>query len=314
MTMVDIAKRAGVSVNTVSHALNDKPDISAQTKREIKQLAKEMGYISNTAASFLRTGKSKTIGIIIGDIANPSFSINIRLLEREFRRLGYSCIVYDSNEDEEIEQRAIVDAIGKSVDGIIICPSQQSEDNIRLMQRHQMPFVLMGRRFPKLDTNYVICDDYAGGRLAAEYLLSKNCRRIANLTFGPYISSSVERLQGVEEVLHARGMELSKDDCYTLLGKYNSSKQVMMHVLQGDYDGVICFNDVFAMEFMTYAKRKIEVVSFDNIRSHFFVPCDFASVGYDKEEFCHTLCETMMRSIHGIKSPIHKIFKTEIYS
>lgn len=77
VTLADIAKATGFSANTVSHALNNKPDISEKTKKLIKETAEKMGYIANSSASFLRSGKSKNITIIVPDITNPHFSVVI---------------------------------------------------------------------------------------------------------------------------------------------------------------------------------------------------------------------------------------------
>ncbi|MFQ9800132.1 MAG: LacI family DNA-binding transcriptional regulator [Clostridia bacterium] len=86
VTLADIANKTGFSVNTVSHALHDKKDISAKTKEQIQAVAKEMGYIRNSSASSLRSGKTKSIAIIVGDISNPHFSIMIKEMETLFRK------------------------------------------------------------------------------------------------------------------------------------------------------------------------------------------------------------------------------------
>ena len=313
ITLADIAKECGVSVNTVSHALNDKPDISEQKKEEIKNIAEKMDYISNSAASFLRTGKSKSIGIIIGDIVNPSFSINIRLLENEFRKHGYSCMVFDSGEDEKVEKQAIIEAIGKAVDGIILCPSQRSEDNIHFLLERQIPFVLMGRRFQNVDTNYVICDDYDSGRQAAEYLIENNCKKIACLMMKTHVSSAAERLDGIKSVYKKNGLDLKKKDCYLVPGELTSRAAYMKQIIEKDYDGVICFSDIWALEFLSYVKRDIKVVSFDNIRTHFYVPCDLPSIGTKKEDFCHAILEVLLAAMKGQEKKVHMVFQTEIY-
>ena len=313
ITLADIAKECGVSVNTVSHALNDKPDISEQKKEEIKNIAEKMGYISNSAASFLRTGKSKSIGIIIGDIVNPSFSINIRLLENEFRKHGYSCMVFDSGEDEKVEKQAIIEAIGKAVDGIILCPSQQSEENVRFLLERQIPFVLMGRRFQNVDTNYVICDDYDSGRQAAEYLIRNNCKKIACLMMKTHVSSAAERIEGVKSTYEKYGLNLKKKDCYLIPGELTSRATYMKQIIEKDYDGVICFSDIWALEFMSYVKRDIKVVSFDNIRTHFYVPCELPSIGTKKEDFCHAILEVLLAAMKGQEKKVHMVFQTEIY-
>ena len=81
VTLSDIAKKTGFSVNTVSHALKDKPDISEKTKKMIRETADALGYIVNSSASFLRSGVSKNIAVILGDISNPHFSIMVKEIE-----------------------------------------------------------------------------------------------------------------------------------------------------------------------------------------------------------------------------------------
>lgn len=313
VTLADIAKKCGVSVNTVSHALNNKPDISEQKKEDIRKVADEMGYISNSAASFLRTGQSKSIGIIIGDIVNPSFSINLHLLEKELRRQGYSCIFYDHNEDNRMEKQAIKDAIEKGVDGIILCPSQHSEQNVRFLMEYKIPFVLMQRRFRNLDTNYVVPNDYDSGRQAAEYLLEKGCKKIACLMMKSYVSNVNERLEGIRAVYRTHKRKLSKEDCFYMSGGEESHRMTMDQILEADYDGVICFCDKWTMEFLSYAKRDIQLISFDGIRPYFFVPAKFASLGANWEAFCHAILEVLLDDINGKKEKAHIVFDTEIF-
>ena len=313
ITLADVAKACGVSAYTVSRAMNDKPDISLKTRERILKVADEMGYTVNGSARFLRTGRSKSIGIIIGDIANPSFSISIRLIDAMLRKHGYNCMVFDSEEDEQIEKRSILDAIGKNVDGIIICPAQKSDANIRFMQEQKVPFVLMSRRFEHLNTNYVICNDFQGGRQAAQYLVDKGCKRIAYLTLDTYVSNTRERFAGITQVLRENQIEFDENDCYYVQGGQVSHKDVAMELLSKDYDSVISFCDTITLELMCYAQRELTVISFDNIRSHFFLPCKFASLGVDKEKFVSELVECLLDTIEGKQTPRGVILEAQIY-
>ena len=89
VTLRDIAAKTGFSVNTVSHALKDQPDISDKTKRLIRKTAQEMGYIRNSSAVFLRSGVSKSIAIVLGDLSNPLFAIMVKGLEVQLKEKGY---------------------------------------------------------------------------------------------------------------------------------------------------------------------------------------------------------------------------------
>ena len=105
VTLSDIAHETGYSVNTVSHALHDKSDISEETKEIIRQTAKNLGYIGNSSARSLRSGKSKSIAFIVSDISNPYFSIRIKEIENWLRGTGYTVFVLNTDEDEETEKK-----------------------------------------------------------------------------------------------------------------------------------------------------------------------------------------------------------------
>ena len=90
VTLKDIAAATGFSINTVSHALKDREDISLATRETIKETAQKMGYVGNASARFLRSGVSKLIAIILGDLSNPHFSIMVKEIETYFRRKGMS--------------------------------------------------------------------------------------------------------------------------------------------------------------------------------------------------------------------------------
>ena len=168
VTLTDIAEATGFSANTVSHALNNKPDISEKTKKLIKETAEKMGYIANASASFLRSGRSKNIAIIVPDITNPHFSVAIKEIEGLLRVKGYTAYIMNTDEHPETEKQAIISAKSKNTDGIIISPTQKTYENIAFLESLDIPFVLLGRRFKGKDNNYVICNDEKSGYLAGK--------------------------------------------------------------------------------------------------------------------------------------------------
>ena len=105
-TMQDIARRAGVSVITVSRALNDKPDISKATKARILAVARELNYVPNALARALVSGDSKTLGVIVADNANPFFAVQISGIEQVARAHGYGVVLCNTSEDYDLEAQA----------------------------------------------------------------------------------------------------------------------------------------------------------------------------------------------------------------
>jgi LacI family transcriptional regulator len=168
VTLKDIAKITGYSVNTVSRALRDKEDISDETKKKIKKISLDIGYINNAQASSLRLGHTKTIAVILGDISNPYFGIQMKEIENRARGEGYSSFLINTNENVELEWEAIRSALNKNVDGILICPSQHNEDNIRYLMETGVPFVQIGRYFENLGASYVLQNDELGGYQAVK--------------------------------------------------------------------------------------------------------------------------------------------------
>lgn len=311
VTLSDIAKECGVSVNTVSHALNDKSDISKQTKKIIKATAERLGYIGNASASFLRSGLSKTIAIIVGDISNPHFAILIKEIEVAVREKGYTVFVLNTDENQELEYKAIVTAISKNVDGIILCPVQFSSSNIDFLKKSGVPFTLMGRRFKDIDTNYVVLDDENSGFIAAEYIIKNGGKKTAVINATTNISSAFERLSGITACYKKIGAG-AQFDVYTLNSLEGEHSDVMKEIVACGYDSAICFNDVLALELLDYLQKDIKIVSFDNIRSRFAMPYKFASVTSSKTKMSHKAVEILFSAIAGETTLNQTVLPTRI--
>ncbi len=311
VTLADIAKKCGVSVNTVSHALNDKPDISEKTKELIKKTANEMGYIGNSSASFLRSGLSKTIAVIVGDISNPHFAILIKEIEVAAREKGYAVFVLNTDENEQQEYKAICAAISKNVDGIILCPVQESTKNIEFLIKSGVPFTLMGRRFKNINTNYVVLDDENSGYIAAEHIIKSGMKNTVIISAGLDISSAEERLIGIDNCYKEIGNH-ANFDLYMLSNLAGEHSKVMEKIVNGGYDSAICFNDILALELLSYLDTDIKIVSFDNIRSRFPMPYKFASVTSSKTKMSHKAIEILFNAIGGNRELVQVVLPTRI--
>lgn len=311
VTLSDVAKACGVSVNTVSHALNDKPDISEQTKQVIRETADRLGYIGNASASFLRSGLSKTIAIIVGDISNPHFAILIKEIEVAAREKGYTAFVLNTDENEELEHQAIVAAINKNVDGIILCPVQTSTKNVEFLIKSGISFTLMGRRFKNIDTNYVVLDDKNSGYIAAEHILKSGMKKTAVISANLNISSAEERLCGIGDCYEKMGSG-AYYDTFILSDLEGEHSVIMKKIASGGYDSAICFNDVLALELLSYLETDIKIVSFDNIRSRFSMPYKFASVTSSKTKMSHKALKILLDAIGGKKEFVGVVLPTRI--
>ncbi|MEF9974843.1 MAG: LacI family DNA-binding transcriptional regulator [Clostridia bacterium] len=206
VTLKDIALRSGYTVNTVSHALRGKSDISVATRRKIVAIAQDMGYVGNTLASSLRSGRSKTVAVIISDVVNPHFSNVVDNVESILRDAGYTTIVLCTGDIPEQECQAIRTALSHLADGVLICPSQLSLQPINLLRQSGIPYVVMGREFLNLKDNYVLCDDLGGARLLTQSLIARGHERILYVSGEKQISSERERLAGYTGAMREAGL------------------------------------------------------------------------------------------------------------
>lgn len=312
VTLADIARELGVSVNTVSHALNNKKDISEALKQKIREKADELGYIPNSVAGSMRSGRSKCLSVIVGDIANPHFSILIKEIETAAYAKGYTVFVLNTSEDEKLERQAIVTSLSKGVDGIILCPVQKTDENIRFLQDSKLPFTLIGRYFEDIDTNFVVCDDKNGGYLAASYLLDNGHENIAIFMAPEYISSSRERMEGIRTAFEERGKTVSAKDVL-IVSPSTADGDALSFPESNKYTAAICFSDLLALSVLSEAERELEIVSFDNIRSKFIMPLSFKSITSSKTKMSQKAVEILMNCIENpLAKNQHVVLPTEI--
>ena len=308
VTLKDIARQTGYSVNTVSHALAGKTDIAPATREEIARVAREMGYIRNTAASSLRSGRSRTIALILPDAANPNFIIMFRGIEAFFRQKSYTVFVLNTDEDPGIERDAIRAALAQNADGIILCPAADDEENLQYLQGTGVPFCLIGRR-TEGGADYVICDDEMGGYLAAGHLFDAGHRELALFNGDMRISAASERLAGVRRALQERGAALPADRILSLSVKTGDSNRAQMRTFFEQHpalSGLIAFSDLLAYEAICVLEemgkrvpQDISVVGFDNICSDFSFSPALSSVSVSKKTMAATAAELIWAKIEG---------------
>jgi LacI family transcriptional regulator len=293
VTLKDIANKTGFTINTVSRALKDKNDISDETKEIIRKTALDLHYVEDAAASSLRSGSTKTIAVIIGDISNPFFGVLVRNIDLEVKDFGYTLIIFNTNEDSMLESSAILSAYSKRVDGIIICPVQENTDNIRLLQRLAIPFVLIGRYFKGLKNDAVVWDDVKAGELAADFLIQQGHVNILFIGGPLHVSSGWERLEGYRQAHLKAGIPV-KDSLVRISPiTAGACKEIIEKVLkeQIPFTGLVAFSDLMAYEILCALRtsgnknyRYTSVVGFDNIQGKLMLPVSVPSIDSRQEE------------------------------
>jgi LacI family transcriptional regulator len=306
VTLKDIANRTGFTINTVSRALKDRHDISDATKRIIREMADQLGYVQDSVAGAMRSGTTRTLAVILSDISNPFLAMQVKAIELAAMRSGYSTFILNTDEDSAAELQAIRSAYSKKVDGVLICPVQENEDNIRFLQRTGLPFVLIGRYYPDIPLPAVVGDDRKAGLLAAQDLLERGHRRILLLNGPTTISSARDRLLGYGDA-HARaGVTVDEQLIRTVDVRPGQTRAVLGQALAEpvDFTAVIAFSDMLGLEACCLLQESpetasIPVVGFDNIQARLPLPVPFVSVGMIDGDWSEPALQLLYAQMHA---------------
>ncbi|MCE7071482.1 LacI family transcriptional regulator [Dyadobacter sp. CY327] len=208
ITIKDIAKALGLSTSTVSRALRNSYEINPETKKLVMEYAERMNYRPNPIALSLRDSKSKSIGVIIPEIANHFFSQLINGIESIAYNLGYHVVIFQSHESYEREVANTNYLVSRKVDGLLISLSSLTTNLFHfqdLMERG-LPIVFLDRVPNDIETHKVVVDNFAGSYEATEHLIKTGRKRIAHLTSPIYLSITTERLAGYKQALEDYGL------------------------------------------------------------------------------------------------------------
>ncbi len=292
VTLAQIAAATGVSVNAVSRALNDKSDISDATKEKIKNAAREMGYIANSSARSLRSGKTNTIGVIM-DMFNQYYSKIASEVEQCVGAFGYSVIMFNSNNSAEKEYKAVVTAMESGVDGIIICPVGVETEGVKLILKYKIPLVLMEQYSALPEVGCVVRDDTRGGYIAAEHLIELGHTKILTIFGNEQTYSSLQKLDGMRGAMRMYGVQENVKRIDTVNNKPEKLIPQIEKLIENEvFTAVICGDDVLALN-----------VSYVLLRTGKRIPKDVSIVGFGDFQQ-NIVCYPMLTTI---TVPVNKL-------
>jgi LacI family transcriptional regulator len=183
VTVADVAHKAGVSKATAARVLGGYGTVSDRVREAVTAAARALDYRPNELARSMTTGRSGTIGVVVGDIENPFFSLAVRGITDVARQAGFTVILINSGEDVATEKAAIRTLLAKRVDGLIVSPAKESDiEHLREAARSGLPLALLDRGSDALDVDTVIADDRHAAEGITRRLVSLGHHRIAYLT------------------------------------------------------------------------------------------------------------------------------------
>jgi LacI family transcriptional regulator len=193
-----LAAELNLSIATISRALQDSHEVSAETKKKVWALADKLNYEPNPFASSLRRQKSKTIAVVIPEIANNFFTLAINGIEEIAQTKGYHVLIYLTHERLQKEISIIRHLQNGRVDGVLMSVSRETDNTKHLieLQKRNIPIVFFDRVSSELNSAKVTTDDFESGYKATEHLIENGCKRIAYLQVSGALSIGKKRMEG----------------------------------------------------------------------------------------------------------------------
>ena len=324
VTMQDIARQTGYSINTVSHALRNKDDIARETRERIQQVAREMGYAPNQLASSLRSGRTRVLAVILGNMSNPFYGIMADSIQDAATVRDYNLLMMCSRDRPELEAQMVEAAVARRVDGILLFPTNESLHTIERLQALGIPFVLMSRALGDGIADSVTSDEVQGARLAVSHLIQNGRRNLAYLSHLRIVYSYEKRLEGFTLACDEAGIPQDDRHYYIhfdpargeppVLDWHASMTNKLLRWREEGVDGLFVFCDEEAWHVQSVLEQTpalqdwdVGIVSFDNIQGVQHFPANLCSVDCDFSEMARKGIDLLRDRIHGDDRPPQSI-------
>ncbi len=293
----EVATRAGVSLGTVSNVLN-RPDIVAvPTRKRVQAAIKELGFVRNESARQLRAGKSRTIGLLVLDVANPFFTDLARGVEDEANESGLAVILCNSDDQLAKERRYLELLEEHRVQGILITPVAAADEHVARLQRRGTPVVLVDSRSLSRGQCSVSVDDVLGGELAIAHLIAQGHTKIAFVGGPLNLRQVADRRDGALRALESSGLSAADLHVVETTGLNVASgrwagAQVAELTGPGRPTAMFCANDLLALgALQEMTSRRLGV------------PDSIAIVGYDDIDFAAAAAVPLT----SVRQPRHQL-------
>jgi LacI family transcriptional regulator len=275
ITIKELADILNVSISTVSKALNDSHEIGDKTKTKVKEIAALYNYRPNFIAKSLKDRTTKTIGVVVPDILNYFFVKVLYGIEKEARDRGYKVITCISHESLEIEVENITTLTNGRVDGLLICPSeetQQTKNNghIKELIDSNIPVVTFDRTINALQCASVVSDDLDAARNATNHLISKGCKSIALFSAHEDLSVMKERIIGYQKAMQDHN-SYNEANIFSFDDVEHAEDRITEILKNHSFDAVLTIDELLSVKTIKMAQqlkiaipRDFKVIGFSN--------------------------------------------------
>lgn len=316
MTIADIAEEAGVSKATVSRVLSDSPKVKAESKDKILQIIKKHSFVPNNLAQSLAGSPRNTIGIVIEELANFFFIEVADGFDHIISQAGYSMQISSSKWNKERELKLVQQLISSRVDGIILAPVSDESESIKLLQSSDIPFLLINIIPKQEGIAYISCENYQGGKLAAEFFNRMNRPSNILITGFPH-QTLTHRVQGFKDNFNKREEIIQYENIKTYEAGYEMASILSVrNALSKTETALFVTNDNVAIGIITKLlelgisiPEQVAVVGYDDIKLASFCRVPLTTISQGIKDIGKIAALELLEMIQNPKKPKpeHKI-------
>ncbi|MDR6538789.1 LacI family DNA-binding transcriptional regulator [Variovorax soli] len=318
-TIKDVALRAGVSVTTVSHVVNDTRHVSAKVRERVEEAIRELGYVPSAVARSLKSNTTRTVGMLIPNSSNPYFAEIVRVVEDRCFGAGYTLVLCNTD-DEPRRQSVYLQVLSeRRIDGLIVVSTGDDASLATLLRGLRMPVVLVDREIDDPACDLVESAHMHGGLLATRHLVSLGHTRIACIGGPAGLAPSAQRIEGWRMALAEAGLspaagagELLWHGGFTSQGGYEA-----MHAIartSSPPSAVFVCNDLMAIGALRAAHESglrvpdgLSVVGFDDIELSSFTSPPLTTVAQPKARIGALAVDMLLERIDGRRHEPRKV-------
>lgn len=316
-SLKDIAQRLGISIATVSRALQGNPGISSQTRRKVMDAAREMNYAKNLIAGSLRSGQLPVIGVVVPHAVTLFYSSVIDGIEQVAAQEGYGVVSMNSHESYE-EERSNIEAMRNlHVAGVIASVTQETEDFSHFLSKdgQALPVVFVARDLPDNGPSFssVTADSVEAAHRATRHLIEQGCRRIAILCGPQRLKMVSERKHGYIEALHDNRLLVRPE--YVAYSDIDTASAIdathRLLDLEERPDAIIALNDTLLFAAMKAVKMEglkipddVALIGFSSVEYVEDVTPTLSTIEDQSYKMGETACEILFKQIRGMDTPV----------
>jgi len=321
----DVARRAAVSVGTVSNVLNRPELVSAARRESVRRAITELGFVPNESARHLRRGHGRTIGLVVLDVANPFFTDVARGVEDAANAAGLVVILCNSNEDRAREAGYLDVLEEQRVQGVLLTPVDGGAARLARLRERGIPVVLLDQRAPRKEFCSVSVDDRLGGQLAVGHLIDAGHRRIAFVGGPRSLRQVTDRHAGALAALRAADVPPTAlvdvgTPSLNVAGGRDAVARILGMPTARRPTAVFCANDLLALGVLQELTRqrvavpgRMAIVGYDDIEFASAAAVPLSSVRQPRDQLGRTAAELLVDEVRGADHQHRQVvFKPEL--